>query len=419
MQVESILNRIEKHAGFVYERAQWADPHDTTPAIEVVVRPHARSRATCSGCGKRRSGYDSLPARRFEYVPLWGMAVFFVYAMRRVDCPRCGVKVESVPWGCGKRRLTWSYAWFLARWARRLSWSEVARIFGTSWPVVFRAVEAAVHWGRSHMSLEGIVAIGVDEVAWQRGQNKFLTVVYEISAPRRRLLWIGKEREESTLHGFFDWLGPDRAAKIAYVCSDMWRAYLNAIAKRIPKALHVLDRFHIVAKMNEAIDEVRAKEARQIEREGGKPVLKHSRWCLLKRPQRLGDKQMGRLADLLKRNLRTVRAYLLKEDFQFLWDYVSAYHAGRFLDAWCTRAMRSRIEPMTKIARSLRAHRPLILNWFRARGLISSATVEGFNNKLKVVTRRSYGFRVFRVAEIALYHALGDLPEPEGTHKFC
>ena len=418
MQVESILNRIEKHAGFVYEQVRWADQHGGAAAIEVLVRPRARSRATCSGCGRRRSGYDTLPARRFEYVPLWGMAVFFVYAMRRVDCPRCGVKVESVPWGCGKRRLTWSYAWFLARWAKRLSWSEVARIFGTSWPTVFRAVDVAVAWGRSHMSLRGIGAIGVDEVAWQRG-HKYLTVVYEISEKRRRLLWIGKEREERTLHGFFDWLGDKRAAKIRYVCSDMWKPYLTVIAERIPKALHVLDRFHIVAKMNKAIDEVRAKEARQMQSEGAEPVLRHKRWCILKRPERLGDKQVERLADLLRRNLRTARAYLLKEEFQLLWDYVSAYHGGRFLDAWCTQAMRSRIEPMKKIARSLRSHRTLILNWFRARGLISAGTVEGFNNKLKLVTRRSYGFRVFRVIEIALYHTLGDLPEPEGTHRFC
>lgn len=415
MQIETILNRIEKHAGFVYERVRWADDDS---AIEVLVRPRAGSRATCSGCDKRQAGYDSLPARRFAYVPLWGIAVYLVYAMRRVDCRGCGVKVESVPWGCGKKRLTWSYAWFLARWAKRLSWSEVARIFDTSWPTVFRAVEAAVQWGRRHVSLEGVTAIGVDEVAWQRG-HKYLTVVYDISGKCRRLLWIGENREEVTLHQFFDWLGPERCAAIDYVCSDMWKPYLKVIAARIPKALHVLDRFHIVAKMNKAIDEVRAKEARQIEQEGGKPVLRHSRWCLLKRPDTLSDKQLDKLADMVKRNLKTARAYLLKEDFQFLWDYVSPYHAGRFLDHWCAQVMRSRIEPMKKVARTIRNHRPLILNWFHACGMLSSGMVEGFNNKLKLVMRRAYGFRIFRVAQIALYHALGNLPEPKGTHKFC
>lgn len=417
MRIKAILNRIEKHAGFVYERVQWEETGGEA-VIAVSVRPRTGSGAICSSCGHGAPGYDSLPARRFQYVPLWGIPVVFVYAMRRVSCRGCGVKVESVPWATGKQRLTWSYTWFLARWARRLSWTEVARIFGTSWPTVFRAVDAAVEWGRTWRSLDGIEAIGVDEVSWQRG-HRYLTVVYEISTHCRRLLWVGLNREENTLRGFFDWLGPERAARIRFVCSDMWPPYLTVIAERIPGAIHVLDRFHIVQKMNTAIDQVRAQEAKQLKQRGAAPVLSHTRWCLLKRPARLTEKQHGRLADLLRLNLSTVRAYLLKEDFQLLWNYVSPYWAGRFLDGWCTRALRSRIEPMKKIARSMRTHRALILNWFRARGLISAGAVEGFNNKLKLVTKRSYGFRVFRVVQIALYHTLGNLPEPEGTHKFC
>ncbi len=308
-----------------------------------------------------------------------------------------------MPWAVGKHRLTWSYTWFLARWARRLRWTEVARIFTTSWPTVFRAVEVAVEWGRTWMRLDGVEAIGIDEVCWKRG-HRYLTVVYEISEHCRRLLWFGQHREENTLRAFFDWLGCQRSAHIRFVCSDMWPPYLTVIAERIPQATHLLERFHIVAKMNRAIDEVRAKEARQLKKDGGKPVLSHTRRCLLKRPFRLGEKQKGRLAALLRHNLKTVRAYLLKEDFQLLWGYRSAYWAGKFLDGWCAQALRSRIEPMKKIARSVHAHRSLILNWFRARGLISAGAVEGFNNKLKVVTKRSYGFRVFRVVETAISH---------------
>ena len=114
-----------------------------------------------------------------------------------------------------------------------------------------------------------------------------------------------------------------------------------------------------------------------------------------------------------------VRAYLLTEDLQFFWHYVSPHWAGRFLDRWCTRTLRSRLEPMQKVARMLRAHRPLLLNWFRAKGAWSSGAVEGFNNKARVTTRRAYGFRTFRAVEVALYHTLGALPEPETTHRFC
>jgi len=124
----------------------------------------------------------------------------------------------------------------------------------------------------------------------------------------------------------------------------------------------------------------------------------------------LTDNQRDKLADVLQYNLRTVRAYLLKEELQLLWTYVSPTWAGKFLDRWCSKVMRSRIEPMKKLARSFRGHRELLLNWFRAKGEISAGAVEGLNNKLKVTFRRSYGFRTYKATEIALYHALGHLP---------
>ena len=162
----------------------------------------------------------------------------------------------------------------------------------------------------------------------------------------------------------------------------------------------------------------RAGESRRIAFEGRIPVLKKSRWLLLKRGDNLQTEQRFRLRDLLRYNLKTVRAYLLKEAFQQLWDYNSATWAGKFLDEWCRQVMRSRIEPMKKIARSLRDHRELILNYFRAQKLLSSGVVEGLNNKAKVTMRKSYGFRTFRCLELALYHSLGKLPEPESTHEF-
>jgi transposase len=386
--------------------------------IEVEIQPHARSQPRCSGCGKRGPGYDKLAPRRFAFIPLWNIPVSFFYAMRRVDCVRCGVTVEVVPWSEGKQHLTKSYAWFLAGWAKRMSWKEVAEAFHTSWENVFRSVEMAVEWGREHMNLDGIESIGIDEILWKRGY-KFLTLVYQIDEGCKRLLWIGRERQIKTLLGFFRWLGPGRSAALQFVCSDMWKPYLRVIAKKAAQAIHVLDRFHIVTHLNKAIDEVRAQEARALKASGYEPILTRTRWLLLKRAENLTDQQNERLADVLRYNLRSVRAYLLKEQFQLFWSYVSPYFAGRFLDQWCTRAMRSRIGPMKKVARMLRTHRPLLMNWFRAKGQVSTGSVEGFNNKAKVITRRAFGFRTFRSQEIALYHGLGALPEPNFTHRFC
>ena len=414
--MKTILNRVQKFKSFVYGKAWWEDIDGRT-ALLVEVFPRRNSRPACSGCGRKRPGYDTLEARLFEFVPLWSIPVFFVYVMRRVACPGCGVKVESVPWAEGKNTLTRAYMQFLAGWARRMSWQEVADVFRTSWAKVFRSVEWIVAWGLEHRDLSGVTAIGVDEILWRRG-HRYLTVVYQIDRQCRRLLWVGEDRTVKTLLGFFREFGEERSAQLKYVCSDMWKPYLMVIAKKAGSALHVLDRFHIVQHLNKAIDEVRAQEARQMKADGLEPLLKHSRWCLLKRPENRTGKQEVKLADLLRYNLRTVRAFLLKEDFDLFWTYTSPHWAGQFMDASCRQTMRSRIEPMKKVARMLRNHRELLLNWFRAKKQISGGIVEGFNNKAKVTTRRAYGFRTFRAAEVALYHTLGALPEPETAHRF-
>src|ERR1035438_6840708 len=162
-------------------------------------------------------------------------------------------------------------------------------------------------------------------------------------------------------------IGGDLTSQIEFVCSDMWKPYLRVIRGKCSQALHILDRFHIVAKMNEALDDVRAAESRQMAQEGHEPLLKKSRWCVLKRKENLTPQQKFRLQDLLRFNLQTVRAYLLKEDFQQFWEYHSPTWAGMFLDFWCHQTMRSRIEPMKKIARMLRAHRALLINYLKAK----------------------------------------------------
>jgi transposase len=417
MQLKTILNRVEPFKSFVYGKAKWVEGTGR-PTLEVALDARKNGRAICSGCGRPGPGYDRLPERRFEFVPLWGIAVCFVYALRRVDCPRCGVTAERVPWARGKCHLTIRYRWFLARWAKRLSWDEVACIFHTTWRSVFEAVKHAVWWGILHRDLDRIEAIGVDEIQWQRGHH-YLTLVYQIEEGMKRLLWVAQDRTEQSLRGFFQFLSAEARQSIRFVCSDMWRPYLNVIAEQLKHAVHVLDRFHIMKKMNEAIDEVRRAEAARLERDGYEPVLKHSRWCLLKRRENLTEKQTVKLAELLQYNLQSVRSRLLREDFQQFWEYTSPLWAGKFLAQWCTRTLRSRIKPMKKIARSLREHRDLILNWFRAHGTVSAGAVEGLNNKAKLTTRKAYGFRTYEAIEIALYHTLGDLPEPEFTHEFC
>jgi len=416
--IKTLLNKVYAFKSFVYESVKLAVIEEQESLLVSVV-PRRNGKVICSCCMKEAPRYDYVQGqpRQFQFIPVWGLQVYLSYRMRRVDCPRCGVKVESVPWARGKSRLTLAYQLFLARWARRLSWKETAEAFRTSWDNVYAAVRSVVDYGLRHRSLERIEAIGVDEVQWQRGHN-YVTLVYQIDTGARRLLYVGQNRTVRSLLGFFRKMGPEVTTSIRYVCSDMWKPYLKVIAKKIPQALHVLDRFHIVANLGKALNEVRASEARRMRREGYEEVLTHTKYCFLKNPENLTTKQKLKLDDVLQYDLKSVRAYLLKEAFQHLWSYKSPAWAQWYLDKWCARAMRSKIEPIKKFVRSIRRHQPLILNYFHAKKQLSSGIVEGFNRKVNLTTRKAYGFRTFRALETALYHALGDLPEPNLTHEF-
>ena len=414
LKLKTVLNSKENYPGFIYHDVRLTGTKDQR--IEIKMKPRKGSKAICSGCKVKRPGYDRLVQREFIHVPFWGFIVVLLYCMRRVACPTCGITVEQVPWSHGKSPLTKSYAWFLSEWAKLLSMQEVARQFKSSWHHVFTAVSMVVTWGRERMDLSGITAIGVDEIYWAKGS--FMTVVYQINNHCKRLLWCGEKRTEKTINEFFHWFGEERSLSLKFICSDMWRPYLKAISKYAKNGLNILDRFHIAQKLNEAIDKVRANETKSLLAKGKNLILKHSRWALLKNPENLTDKQKVKLKDLLACNLKTIRAYLLKEDFKNFWDYTSATWAGKFLDAWCTQVMRSKLEPMKKVAKTIRSHKQLILNWFEAKNVISLGAVEGQNNKAKVVIRKSYGFKTAEILKITLYHKLGKLPVHDLAHRY-
>jgi transposase len=422
MRLKTILNRLEKFSSFVFKTASFCNHYDEwtfgDDVVVVEIEPRSNSKPICSGCGRPGPRYDHLDRRLFEYVPIWTFKVFFAYTMRRVNCKRCGITVEMVPWAEGKEQITHTYRWFLAQWAKRISWSEVADIYHTSWNTVFRSVEKAVNWGLEHRNIDGITAIGVDEVCRKKG-HIYATLVYQIDAGCRRLLWIGQERKEDTLKQFFEWFGEKRSTALEAICSDMWKPYINAIGKYASAATHVLDRFHIMSHFSKALDEIRAGEARKMAENGYEPVLKKTRWLLLKRQENLTTKQEVKLAELVKYNLQSVRGYLLKEDFQRFWEYKSVAWAEKFLDSWTRRVMYSKLEPMKDVAKMIRNHQDLILNWFKVKGAVSQGIVEGLNGKAKVTVRKSYGYRTFKVMEMSLYHALGDLPMPKHIHRFC
>ena len=265
--------------------------------------------------------------------------------------------------------------------------------------------------------MDKIEIIGIDEVLFRKGRQ-FVTLVFEIKEGSKRLLWIGKDRKSKTLLWFFKMLGKDRYSSIKIVCSDMWAAYLKVVKKKLPHALHILDRFHVMKLLNTAIDQTRRLEVRALEKEGKDSILTRSRWVFLKKPANLTDSQSVKLAELVDQNLKTYKVYLMRELFQKLWTLTVVRHAETFIKGWCMIANRSNIGPLKKVAKTITKHLPYLLNWFKTDPKISNGTVEGFNNKVKLIMRRAFGFSSFSHLEVALYHNLGNLKEPAMTHSF-
>jgi len=418
MHLKTILNRICKFKRFVYGNCYFNDAEE----LIIELSPRKNSQAICSNCKASAPVYDHLTARKFEFIPIFNIRFFFLYIMRRVSCPECGIKVEYIPWASGKSHMTNVFQVFLANWAEDLPWKRVSERFRISWQSVYRSVDKVVKYGLKYRDLSGVVSIGVDEITYRKQiKDKFLTVVYQLDKGSRRLLWVGQNRTSSSFRKFFVEMEekcPEFKSGIKFACSDMWRAYLKVIREEIPNAMHVLDRFHIRKKFSEAIDTTRRQEVKRLKEKGCDPVLTKSRWCFLKKRQSLTGKHKSKLKELLSMNLRTVKVYLLTEEFEHFWTYNSTTWAKKFLKQWTRKVMYSKIEPIKEVAKMLRRHEELILNWFRAKKEISNGITEGLNNNAKVAFRNARGYRTFNVAEIALYHQMGKLPKPKFKHHF-
>lgn len=412
MLIKTLLNRCYPVKGFIYGKVILNNTR-----ITVKVKERKGSQGLCSQCKKAAPTYDHLKERCFRFIPLWGYLVMLTYRPRRVSCPQHGVTVEHIPWANGKSPICTPFKIFLSHWAKYLSWQEVARQFRVSWKNVFESVEHVVEYGLKHRNLDTINAIGIDEIQYLKG-HKYLTLVYQIDSACKRLLFVGQNRSAKTLLRFFIGFGKERSQQLKAICSDLWKPYLKVVKRKAPEAIHILDRFHVMKYLNDAVDETRRAETAQLKRDGYEPILEKSRWCLLKNKRNQKTSQLAKLRELVQYNLKTVRCYLLKEAFQHFWTYKTRYGAERFLRTWTTRAMRSRLPEIKKVAKRLRKHQELLLNYFSVKERLSNSVVEGFNLKAKLTMRRSFGFRTFKSIEVALYHTLGKLPEPPITHRF-
>jgi len=320
--------------------------------------------------------------------------------------------VEAIPWTQGKSPLSLPLSVVLATWSKLVAWKVVGQLFGFHWNTVRKAVKNVVDYGLSNRDLSTLIYIGIDEISRKKG-HVYHTQVYDLV--EKRLLWSGEDRTSETLKSFFNYLGKERCEHIEAVCCDMWAPYVDVIKERLPNALLVFDKFHIVRHLLDAVDTVRKEEAQKLKSEDPE-LLKKSRYIWLKNPWNLTDDQKVRLSDLEKLNLKINRAYLLKEAFRKFWDYSYPAWAKKYLNQWFWWATHSRLKPMRDFAWMIRRHQDDILNYFKVP--IDNGAVEALNNKAKVISRRAYGYRTAETFKLALYHGMGNLPEPQLTHKF-
>jgi len=362
----------------------------------------------CGVCGHRcREVHDVRAERQWRDLPMRRLPLILRYCPRRVDCPRCGVRVEAFPWAEPWARVTSALAHAVAMLARELSWQGTAREYRLDWKSVATIVKRAVAYGLRNRARPPVHVIGIDEVSRRKGQL-YLTVVYDLE--RRVLLWVGEDRTEEAVRRFFtEELGRRRCRTLRVVCMDMWAPYIHLVQRHAPNAQILFDRFHIVKHLNEAVDEVRRSLWRRLSVQE-RATFKGTRWLLLKNPWNLNDSQRERLSTLVRWNTPLVRAWYLKEAFQLFWAYQQRKRAEDHLGKWMNSAMRSKLEPFKKFVRMLRSHLDGVLAWTKTR--VSNGAVEGMNNKIKSISHRSFGFRSPKHFITAIYHCCARLPLP-------
>ena len=269
-----------------------------------------------------------------------------------------------------------------------------------------------VEYGLANRDLSGVKMVGIDEISRKKG-HVYLTNVYDLES--KTLIWSGEGRTKDTLRKFFNFLGPEKVAQLKGVCCDMWKPYADVIKECAPQAVLVFDKFHIIRHLMEAVDQVRRDEINEKGKQH-KELMKNSRYIWLKNPWNLTNKQQSRLGSLEKLNLKINRAYLLKEAFRQFWSYHHRGWAKKYLKKWFWWATHSRLQPVRDFAWLVRRHEENILSYFKLP--IHNGTVEGLNNKAKVVSHRAYGFRSAKNYIRNLYHCMADLPMPIILHTF-
>jgi transposase len=371
--------------------------------LVIRLRPRSR-RPRCGQCGRRCPGYDRSPRRRWRHLALGRWPFWLEYAPRRVECRRCGVTVEQVPWAAHGSRFTREFEEMTAYLAQRMDRTAVRLLMGIDWRTVGTIAARIVKERLDPQRLEKLYVIGVDEISFRRHHN-YITVV--VDHARKRVVWTGEGKGGDTLDRFFDALGPERTQQLRTATIDMSQAYIGVLQQRAPQAEIIFDRFHVQRLASDAVDEVRREQVRELKGTDQAEWIKNTRFALLKNPWNLSGLERLRLSAVQRSNQPLYRAYLLKETLAQALDYLQLGRATKALGDWLSWATRSRLEPFVKLAQTIKRYKTGILAYIPSRQ--TNGLTEGLNNKTRLITRRAYGFHTAEALEAMIHLCCGGI----------
>lgn len=383
--------------------------------LHLLVRPH-KNGCLCPSCGRRcKVIKKTVKERVWRDIPLGFVSVFLHYAPREIKCIIHGRIQEEVPWAAPYSRETYRFEYLLVMYCRDMTQKTAAARLKIPKSTVSDILHRLIEKGRQGHRIRSLKVIGIDEISYRKGK-KYATVVYDLQ--RAEVIWIGKGKGRETIDSFFlKELSEHQRLQIRYASCDMSSAYMGAIKEHCPEAVLVLDRFHIVKALNEALDEVRKEQWRLLEKDDRK-ILKGLRWLLFRHSSNRTKRDTRILNSLQKGNTRIFRAWVLKDEFERFWNYKATWAADSFLNRWTSAVMRSRLEPIKKFARTIQNHKDNILSFINTR--LTNATGEGINRIIRMIKNRASGFRSFEAFSDMIYLVLGDVDiEKQISAKTC
>jgi transposase len=373
--------------------------------VSVFVAHPPKTRFHCPRCERQLAVFDHLAERRWRHLDSCQFMTYLHAQPPRIDCPEHGRLQIELPWAAAGARFTHMFEALAIDVLLAANVKRAAQLLRITWDEAWGVMQRAVIRGRQ--AKDGTVPehIGIDEKAIAKG-HRYMTLVCDLQ--RGTVEYVGEERREESLTPYFAAFTPEELTRIESIGMDMWQAYINAARAAVPGAEDkiVFDRFHIMQRVLDALDQVRRRENKALRAEGDQRLVR-TKYLWLRSQENLTDAAAAQFLTLKDATLKTARAWALKESLRTLWDYASRGWAQRFWRRWYFWATHSRLAPMIEVARMIQRHLPNVLTYFTHR--VTNAVAEGLNSKIATIQKRACGFRNRDHFKIAVFFHCGGL----------